>query len=188
MKKIQIIVFIIVVVCISCKTSTLFHKNIPLRYFTCEDKGVLLKKSIVQISANNIQECFIADTTKITWILFFYYDCMQSVRNEVNLYRNYSDYFNLVVISMNYDIKNIKTEEKNLEYPIYYIPVSTDRMRINTRIFIKEIFGDNIRKDVTTSSNIFVSHKQIISWSYDITDSLLQEVIAIFNVQKQEKE
>jgi hypothetical protein len=91
---------------------------------------------------------------------------------------------------MNYDIKNIKTEEKNLEYPIYYIPVSTDRMRINTRIFIKEIFGDNIRKDVTTSSNIFVSHKQIIklSWSYDITDSLLQEVIAIFNAQKQEKE
>ena len=168
-----------IVIFSSCKTSTLYDEKIIFQNFDCQTNNSLTEELNIVITASDIKNCYFLDTNSITWIHFFYNDCMHSVKNEVKLFRKYSNNFKLLVISLNYDIGYIKKEERENDFPIYFIPLYTDRMRVNLRRFVIDIFGEEIEKETTYSSDIFVYKGKILKLSHNVTESVINEVLSI---------
>ncbi len=170
------ITILLTIINTSCHTSTLFDASMNIQQFQFDLHPSVTKNKIVQITPEDIQNYFLSNEDRTTWILFFYQDCMKTVSKAVNLYHKFSDQLDLVIISSRYNVEEIKYEEFYMNYPIYFIPVITDRMRANKRIFMKQLFGKHISKESATASNIFVYKNRIVHtcYSHDINENLLK--------------
>lgn len=153
----------------------MYSENMDVQPFQPELHAQVTKNKIVQITPGDIQKHFLSHEDRITWILFFYQDCMKTVSNEVNLYKTFSDKLDLVIISLNYKVQEIKYEEFYSGYPIYFISVASENMRVNQKLFLKHVFGKQISKQSLSATNIFVQNNRIIHtcYSHDINEDLL---------------
>ncbi|HBS85400.1 MAG: hypothetical protein A2W91_16460 [Bacteroidetes bacterium GWF2_38_335] len=169
--KIALFIFTSVVLC-NCYMPglTTHYKNVKkagTSPFNCEMKNESSTKGIIEIKAQDVRNCYLIGNNKITWIIILYYDCMGSIYDSYNLYKKYKDDFNFLVISENYDVDKIKAEERKVGHPIFFIDHTNHWMRTkNSQLFVEEIFGKDVPKEATYSSQIFVFNDKIIKTGF----------------------
>ncbi len=178
----QLVIFIILsTVFTSCGSVpgwTTMYKSIEngqYSYYDCSSRNNT-PDSIKIISTESIKSCFFNDTTKITWLLFVHMDCKQTVWQEFELYRHYSDHINFIIINDDYNPASVQKEMEKISHPIYFIdPVYSNSRTKNTRLFINELFNNKVGRDF--SSNFITHNGEILEMTWDVDDEMLEKAI-----------
>lgn len=183
LKKINICVLIGICTCLNygCGFTVHFNNINSTKYkslpehstinFNCDTKNQNTCGDIVKITTNDIKNCFFSDTLKITWLYFYSAECMSCIGNiplNVQLYRQFSENFNLVIVSMTYDYLEIKRQEMISDFPIYFIdPSFHTSWRKNRAAFINNLIqeADNTKK---TGNHLFMYQGKILKDAFEV--------------------
>ncbi|MFW6020188.1 MAG: hypothetical protein ACOCPM_06365 [Bacteroidales bacterium] len=173
-------ILIVITSMLGCRTSTLYSDELNTKNFSCEDKHQINKQDIIKIHPQDVKDCFLSDTNKITWIIFYYNDCTKDIAREVAIYKEYQERLNFLIISTTYDIADVLRESHEINYPIYFISkeVKCDCMRRNLRAFTDSLFNNNpASKDAGKYMNLFIDKNEIIYLADSVNRDLISEIM-----------
>lgn len=180
--SLQLVIFIILSTvftgCGSAPGWTTRYKAIDLAQFADFDCGMneTGAGSLRIISVEDIKECYFKDTSRITWLLFVHMDCKKSVWQEFELYKQYSDNINFIIINDDFNKSTVKNEMDKISHPVYFIdPVYCNYRTRNTRLFIKALFNDEVARDF--SSNFITHRGEILEMTWDVDEEMLEKAI-----------
>ena len=174
--------FLLIVNCGSAEGWTTMYKKFEksgmrTEKFNCTEKADLTGEKIVQIKAEDIKSCYLT-SNRTTWLLFLYTDCMGDVAEEVKLYRKYKDKMDLVVISQDYNLQQVKEKEALANFPIYFIDPTLSNSRTKTlELFIKQIFGEEKAGEAAYHTSVFARSKEVVGFTYDVDDVFLENIL-----------
>lgn len=132
--------------------------------------------SLVIIEASDIKNCYFQDTSKITWLLFVHIDCKKTVKKETQLYQQYKNKVNFIIINDDYSLNSVRESIDAISYPIFLIDPKYRNLRTsNTKHFISELFNPDIGKRFT--SNFLTYQGKILEMTWEVNKEMLDKAI-----------
>jgi hypothetical protein len=165
----------------ACSTVSRYHSkvernNIPVVEYSCALKNQVIKDSIIEINAQNLNECY-NDDNKLLWIRYWVPYCGEN-SEELAILEKYSDQVDLIWIAILWDYKTINQQIELGNYPIYYIDRKLPKHRSKAATAFTNQLIENPKELV--AANVFIKNGKLLHecYSQGLSDSLFIELLA----------
>ncbi|MGB0431798.1 MAG: hypothetical protein ACPGLV_15090 [Bacteroidia bacterium] len=171
-----LLLMIILTTLTACSTVSKYHhkvekSNSPIVKFSCDLKGKVIIDSVIELSSQNIKNCF-QNKDKVLWLRYWVPYCGDN-STELELLKKYSERIELVWIAVLWDYKTIRQQIEATNYPVYYLDRELPKNRIKAvNAFSRQLVKSNCDQ---FSSNLFIKNGQLLHQCY--TNSKLESVV-----------